>query len=87
MSDIVMIAWFFAVAAAGLAGGMVLGLRIGRANPSKEALDAHDELVLQAFTVKLSALVERNRKQATELTEISKDIGEAVDRIEGGRRG
>lgn len=36
---------------------------------------------------KLRGLVERNRKQAAELAEISKDIGEAVDRIEGGGRG
>ncbi|MEV6907997.1 hypothetical protein [Amycolatopsis sp. NPDC051071] len=87
MSNVVMIAWFFAVAAAGLVGGVVLGLLVARERPSQRALDAHDELVIGEFTKKLRALVERDRQQTTELAEISKDIGEAVDRIEGVGRG
>ncbi|MFI6308473.1 hypothetical protein ACIBCH_41825 [Amycolatopsis thailandensis] len=58
--------------AIGWAGGVVLGLRVGRANPSRKALQAHDDAVMQAFAAKLSELTAR-RKQAT--------------RTEGGERG
>lgn len=49
MSNVTLISWLFAFAAIGFAGGAAAGLRIGRANPSKKALELHDEAVAIEF--------------------------------------
>jgi hypothetical protein len=49
MSNVVLIVWMFAVASIGWAGGVVLGIRLGRANPSRQALESHDEAVAAEF--------------------------------------
>lgn len=40
-----LVSWFLAVAAISWVGGVVLGLRVGRAHPSRKALQRHDEAV------------------------------------------
>ncbi|GAB3154192.1 hypothetical protein GCM10027258_57710 [Amycolatopsis stemonae] len=45
MSDATLISWLLAFLAIGWVGGVVLGLRVGRANPSAKALEKHDEAV------------------------------------------
>ncbi|MGW4129473.1 hypothetical protein [Amycolatopsis japonica] len=60
------IMWLFASASIGWAGGVVAGLRVGRANPSRKALDAHDERVLGEFTRRLHELAVRGRRPADE---------------------
>ncbi len=62
MSNITLATWLFAFAGLGWTGGVVAGLRVGRANPSRKALDAHDEQVLGEFTTKLHDLADRGRR-------------------------
>jgi hypothetical protein len=49
MNNITLIAWLFAFASIGWAGGIAFGVRLGRANPSRQALERHDEAVAAEF--------------------------------------
>lgn len=45
MSNLALSSWLLAFLVIGFVGGAVAGLRVGRANPSAKALEAHDEAV------------------------------------------
>ncbi|MEV6646035.1 hypothetical protein [Amycolatopsis sp. NPDC051371] len=63
MSDGVLISWLLAFLAIGWTGGVLAGLRVGRANPTKKALKAHDEAVVREL---ITLIRQRQAERAEE---------------------